>query len=102
MVQRAPSALALDQDEFQRRVVDREVRVSGTHLGRRGSEELPVELDRLVEAFHVDRQLHSAHRTLLSSMAGTRADTRSLLASTAIDMLPRRIDACQYLPMRLL
>ena len=47
----------LEEDQLQRRIGDREVRVAGLHLRRGGVEQAGVERDRLVEIGHVDCKL---------------------------------------------
>ena len=51
----------LDEDELERRLGDREVRVAGAALVRRHPEHRRVERDRRLEVGHVERQLDPGH-----------------------------------------
>jgi hypothetical protein len=61
VVEAASLALALDEDQLQRRLIDGEVRVPGAALGRLGPEQLRVEAHRLLEIAHVQRELDPGH-----------------------------------------
>ena len=65
VVQRSGLAEAGEQDQFEGRVGDREVRVAVADLRGFGLEQLGVELDRSVEVGHVEGQLHTGHDFLL-------------------------------------
>src|SRR5262249_46951630 len=54
----------LDEDQLQRRLRDREVRVPGAALGGRGAEELLVEDDGGVDVVDVEGQLDATHADL--------------------------------------
>ena len=66
VVERRP-LLTLEEDQFQRRIGDGEVRVAGLHLRRGRAEQAGVEGYRLVEVGHVDGELYSRHDVLLTS-----------------------------------
>jgi hypothetical protein len=59
------TALALDQDEIERRLGDGEVRIAGPTLGRRGAEQLRVEGDRAFEVGNTQGELNTGHGSLL-------------------------------------
>jgi hypothetical protein len=56
----------LDQDQLQRRLGDREVRIALAPLGRLRAEHLRVERHRLVDVRDVQCQLHPARTDLLT------------------------------------
>src|SRR5205085_89963 len=84
------SALAgvLEEDELERRVLHREVRVAGALLGRLDAEQLRVERGRLRHVVDVKRQLDAGHVDLRAS--GRYIDLRRC------DDSGRNIDHCQY------
>src|SRR5450755_110771 len=64
VVEGAPLAGAFQQDQLQRRLGDREVRITGAALGRLRAEQPAVEGDGLVDVVDVQRELHTGHGNL--------------------------------------
>jgi hypothetical protein len=55
---------ALDQDELERRLGDREVGVAGAALGGLGAEQLGVERDGAFQVGDAERELDTGHEVL--------------------------------------
>src|SRR5581483_2229249 len=81
VVQRAGLAVALDEDELERRVGHGEVGVAGLHLRRLRRKQLRVEGDRLVEVGNVERKLDSGHRSSIIDVSMTVNTTTECCAS---------------------
>jgi len=61
VVQRSALSGILEQEELERGLGDRTVRVAGTALGRLSAEQPCVERDRLVDVVDVEGELDSGH-----------------------------------------
>src|SRR5690606_38772228 len=83
----------LDQDEFQGRIGNREVRVAGPALRGLGREELPIEIDGGVDVRDVQGELHAGH---FESPSGSPPHRRHI---DRCRYLGYRIEECQYVDM---